>query len=383
MVLTPLLGVVLGTAANAQQLPVFPALAWEERPPASQGVDAWRLQAAVEYLKSNAPRDGVDELVIIRNGFLIWKGPHSERIHGIWSVTKSFTSTVLGLLVDDGRITLDAKVHDVLPALSADYPDVTIRHLITMTSGYQAWGDTGTKGFSGGKRASPFTLSPTPLFSPPGTQFAYLDSSMNQLANVLTRVIGEPLSAFFKRRIGDPIGMHFDHSNWKDFGVVDGRVVNGGSGSYGVDVRTSACELARLGHLFLHRGQWHHRQLLSPAWVDAATRPQVPVSIPVIARNGFHSDGRGTYGFGWWANGVKVDSTRLWPGAPASTYAAVGFNNNRLFVLPDWQMVIVRLGRDQAGGFFFERRFLIRDSIWGEFLRKIGESILPEPDLPR
>jgi hypothetical protein len=51
-----------------------------------------------------------------------------------------------------------------------------------------------------------------------------------------------------------------------------------------------------------------------------------------------------------------------------------------MFVLPDWDMVIVRLGRDQAGGFFFERRFYIDETTWSEFLRKIGESILHTSD---
>jgi hypothetical protein len=74
---------------------------------------------------------------------------------------------------------------------------------------------------------------------------------------------------------------------------------------------------------------------------------------------------------------VKADGLRLWPGAPPSTYAAAGFNNNRLFVIPDWQMVIVRLGQDQTGGFF------IRANTWSEFLRQIGASILPVSGQPQ
>jgi CubicO group peptidase (beta-lactamase class C family) len=274
--------------------------------------------------------------------------------------------------VDDGRLTLDTKVQEVLPSLAAVYPDITYRHLTTMTSGYQALGDEPAGWYTWGPSATPFTPSPTPLFSPPGTRYAYWDSAMNQLAHALTRVAGEPLRVLFKHRIADPIGMPADQWYWGDFGIVDGMVVNGGAGNHGAGMHTSARTLARLGWLFLKRGQWHTRQLISADWVDAATRPQVPTSIPLATRERSPSNGRGIYGFNWWANGLKGDGSRPWSGAPPSTYAAAGFNNNRLFVVPDWDMVIVRLGQDQSGG------FSITASTWSEFLRQIGESLQPD-----
>jgi hypothetical protein len=79
IVLMLLFGAVLEAAAAAQQVTVFPGRDWEERPPKSQGLDASKLQAAVDYLKAHAPHDGTDELVIIRHGFLLWKGAHSDR----------------------------------------------------------------------------------------------------------------------------------------------------------------------------------------------------------------------------------------------------------------------------------------------------------------
>lgn len=57
-------------------------------------------------------------------------------------------------------------------------------------------------------------------------------------------------------------------------------------------------------------------------------------------------DGRGVYGFNWWVNGVGADRRRKWPAAPPWTFAASGFNNNKCFVVPEWQRVIVRLGLD-------------------------------------
>jgi CubicO group peptidase (beta-lactamase class C family) len=120
----------------------FPGARWVEAAPESRGLDPLALRAAVDFLKANAPRDGVDELVIVRRGALVWRGPEIDRVHGTWSCTKSFVSTVLGLLVDDGKVQLDTKVATALPSLAASYPDVTFRHLTTMTSGYRAEGDT-------------------------------------------------------------------------------------------------------------------------------------------------------------------------------------------------------------------------------------------------
>ncbi len=120
---------------------VFPARDWQQVTPESQGLDAARLQAAVDYLRENTGPDGVKEVVIVRNGYLVWKGSSITKVHGVWSATKSFTSTVLGLLADDGKATPDTRARDIVPALATAYPDVTLRHFTTMTSGYRAMKD--------------------------------------------------------------------------------------------------------------------------------------------------------------------------------------------------------------------------------------------------
>lgn len=84
------------------------------------------------------------------------------------------------------------------------------------------------------------------------------------------------------------------------------------------------------------------------------------------------ADGRGTYGFNWWANGLASDGTRKWPGAPAGTYSASGYNNNDMFVIPEWNMVIVRLGLDEG-----QRK--ISDEVYSNFIEQVGNAIT---DLP-
>jgi CubicO group peptidase (beta-lactamase class C family) len=346
---------------------VFPGDRWQKADPASQGVDAAKLEAAVEFLKAHSGRDGVGQLVIVRNGYLIWQGEEADKVHGVWSCTKSFTSTCLGLLVDDGKCTLDTRAKELLPGMAETYPAVTLRHFTTMTSGYRAVGDEPRGGYLHGPSRTPFVPGPEPLFAP-GSHYAYWDSAMNQFAHVLTRIAGEPLDELFQRRIADPIGMDPDEWRWGDFGEINGLRVNGGSGNNNNHVFISARQMARLGWLFLHRGRWRGRQLISSEWVDQATSVQVPAATP-LGHPESGIDGPGVYGFNWWRNGRHPHGKRKWPGAPESTFAASGHNNNDMFVIPEWSMVIVRLGLDQSD-------HEITDEEYGQFLGNVGRSII-------
>jgi CubicO group peptidase (beta-lactamase class C family) len=352
--------------AAASSKMVFPGEHWQEASPESQNVDSTKLRAAVSYLRDNSGADGVKELVIIRNGHVIWEGTNIDKIHGVWSLTKSFTSTVLGLLIDDDKATLDTLAKDHVPSMAVTYPHVTLRHFTTMTSGYYAVGDEPRGSYKHGPSPTPFRPAQMPLFTPPGSKYAYWDSAMNQFANVLTHIAAEPMETLFNRRIADPIGMDRAKWDWGDFGKVDGIVVNGGSGNGNKHIRISARELARFGHLFLNRGKWKNKQLISASWVDVATKSHVPASMPLERLSG--ADGRGVYGYNWWANGIKPDGRRRWPGAPHGAYAASGYNNNDMFVIPEWNMVIVRLGLDQ-------RDSKITAAVYSTFLEKVGEAI--------
>src|SRR5688572_22692948 len=105
--------------------------------------------------------------------------------------------------------------------------------------------------------------------------------------------------------------------------------------------------MARFLHLYRNEGRWNGRRLIRRMWVRQAKAGQVPASLP-WAQPESQIDGRGCYGFNWWANGAKPDGHLTWPDAPTRTFAARGHNNNWCFVIPEWKMVIVRLGLDQA-----------------------------------
>jgi CubicO group peptidase (beta-lactamase class C family) len=355
---------LLAALAWPAQTTIFPDIHWQSASPESQGLNSARLREAVALLDRTVGKDGARELAIVRHGRLIWAGPDADKVHGIWSFTKSFTSTALGLLIDDGKCALDSRAQEFVPELAGHYPNVTLRHFTTMTSGYRALGDEPQGTYYHGPSKTPFLPNPQPLFTPPGSQYAYWDSAMNEFGLVLTRIAGEPLEQLFKRRIGDPIGMNPKQWHWGILATNNGVAVNGGSGNGNRHIFISAREAARFGLLFLNHGNWNGRQVLSARWVEQATRVQVPAATP-WAHPVSEIDGRGVYGFNWWVNGVKPDGQRKLPGAPQGTFWASGHNNNKCFVIPEWDMVIVRLGLDGKAP----------DQVWNDFLAKIGESL--------
>jgi acetyl esterase/lipase/CubicO group peptidase (beta-lactamase class C family) len=344
----------------------FPGATWETASPESQGVDSAGLQAAIEYLKSHTPRDGVDKLVIVRHGRVIWAGPKADEQQKIWSATKSFTSTVLGLLIAQGRCTLDTRAVEFIPELDDAHPEygqITLRHLATMTSGYNAVGGNYDDEKVDG---SDTPLSPGEPYFAPGSKYRYFDDAMRMFGHCLTRIAGEPLEDYFRKHVAEPIGLK--DWDWKDFGPTNGIVVNQVEGGMHITAR----EAARFGLLILNQGSWNGQSLVPAEWLTQAATVQVPADLPFEGR----ADGRGVYGFNWWLNGIKPDGTRKWPGGTPRTHAARGHNNNEIIVVPELHIVVTRLGLDEGGS-----GFKISDDHWGGFLARLGQACITD-DVP-
>jgi len=368
------------TQRDTYQTMVFPGSDWDELSPESVGVDSQKLTVALDYLGAHTGRDGLAKAIVVRDGYLIWQGAKADQMQGVWSITKSFTNAVLGVLYDDGVASLDTLAYPYAPTLRQHYATVTLRHFATMTSGYRAVGDDDV---SYGQSATPFYPA-APLFAPPGSAFAYWDSAANEYAYVLSQIAREPLERVFERRIATFIGMSRDSWRWDNYGRVDGIVVNGGAGNQAM-MSISAKQLGRFGHLFLNRGRWNGRQVLSEWWVDQSMALQVPTGIPLGSCKVSDFDGRGIFGLlAWWTNGILPDvryganctgyvasAQRHWPDAPIGTRALIGYNNNRMFVIPEWRMVVVRLGLDQQDG-------AVSEEVYNNFLEKIGDAITSE-----
>jgi CubicO group peptidase (beta-lactamase class C family) len=297
-------------------------------------------------------------MVIVRKGRIIWKGPGVDNIHELYSCSKVFTSTVLGVLATDGKLEVDDPVVAYYPELDdgpdgqVAYDQMTFRELVTMTSGYNSKaGDCWYLQKQGKFHecyicTQGYTIPGKPKF-PPGTTWQYDDQDVHMLGYVLTRIAGRSLEEVFRERIAGRIGMV--NWEWSDYGLRDGVFFNNPAGTPYIDtalamndiqggIWTTPGEFARLGLLYLNYGRWKTDQLLDSSFVDRAMSNQVPVTLPFN-----NMDLAGRYGFYWWTNGIRKDGTRPWPSAPPRTAAAHGGSRNFCFVIPEWDMVIVRM----------------------------------------
>jgi CubicO group peptidase (beta-lactamase class C family) len=354
---------------------VFPGEDWQIATPENHGIDAVKLYEAIDYLHTNSGGVGANETVIVRNGYLIWQGSDVNNIHEIYSCTKTFTSTVLGILAKDGILSINDKANKYFHKLDDKYPEyakIRLDHLATMTSGYDsivgdAWKFYNIDRSKHHKCVLSFTTPGPPLFIA-GKSFKYHDPAVHILGYILTQAAGESLEQIFRKRIADQIGMR--HFAWSNYGYRDDILFNNPAGTPGKEqggIYSSPRDLARYGLLYLNRGNWNGRQLLDTSFVERATSTQVPAEMETK-----YFDLTGRYGFFWWTNGIMADGTRPWPSAPPKTFAAHGAGRNFIFVIPEWSMVIVRLSPAPDGHINVGT---VKKSVWEKFFSRLKYSI--------
>jgi CubicO group peptidase (beta-lactamase class C family) len=351
------IGLMISACTPSATEMTFPGVEWQRVEPESQNVNKVVMLEALEYLESKSFEDGNKEVMIIRNGLVIYAGSSIENKHNIWFCSKSFTSTVLGMMIEEGKCKLDDPVYLYEPSLKDKYPQVTFRHFSTMTSGYNALGDSRWN-----EQSEDWSLTPyepdEPLFEP-GTAFAYWDEAMMMHGRVLTRILGQTMQSYLEEKVTSKI--NFGDWEWYNEGEIDEISINNGC----TNVMVNATQLARFGHLYLNNGNWNGIQLIPEPWVKMATTVQVSESTPVADTDRKSTKGSGAYGFNWWVNGGLSPM----PDAPPKTYYASGLNHNVCFVIPEWNMVIVRMGVD---GNPPEGKHVI----WNEFLKRLSDAIL-------
>ena len=330
--------VLVGCLSSCADRPgqVFPAAEWERSSPAAQGIDPEVLDHALDYLAGHCKENDLDETLVVRNGYIVWAGDSIERVHDIWSCTKSFTSTAVGMMAEEGLLTLDRPVAGHEHRLDSLYPTATYRHFLTMTSGYNAVGATRwPTDVSEDWSLTPYEPA-APLF-PPGTAYAYWDEAMIMFGRALTRAAGTSLNDYLDERLFTPIGI--PRRAWWGEGEVDGHPINFG----GTGLKMSAAEHARFGWLMLNGGDWDGQQLVPADYVAAATRNQVPTTIAIGDTDRRGTDGRGIYGYNWWVINAGKDS-------PVDAAFTSGLNHNVCLIVPAWNLVLVRQGTDGNPG---------------------------------
>jgi CubicO group peptidase (beta-lactamase class C family) len=279
------------------------------------GVSAAGREAHRAYLQEKGTRAAV----VVRGGRIAaewyWDGADAATQLPCYSTTKSIASTAIGLLVDEGTLGLDESAAKYVPEWREDARrDVTIRHLLTMTSGIR--NESGKLGEAADKIALGISQ---PLVKPPGTVFDYNNCACAALSVIIRSASGREMADFLRGRLYEPLGMTgLRHE------MSAGKTVPYSG------LRITARDAARFGYLFLRRGRWEERQIISAAWIDRACHSG--------------SEANPDYGFLWWVN-----ARGAWKDLPRDAYSAQGMYGNNVTVLPSHDMVIVRLIGDAPG----------------------------------
>lgn len=387
-----LIGVSWVLPAHSQEpdlLPLtFPGAEWQSAEPEQVGLSRAGLETALAYLEPLVEDEGgLDRMMIIKNGYVVYAGSHAYEAGPTNCSSKAFTSTVTGMLMQNGHVSLTDHAANWAEFLQPDYSGITLKHFLTSTSGYDGVGGTYGQSLDGSlTHCDPAA----PLFSP-GTNFHYHDDAARVFGYVLTRVIEEQtahanLHDFFAAKIGDKIGINLTRFHWdiidhngsppREYpGELDCRdAVNG--------VQVAASEFARLAHLWLNDGKWRDQQILDPGYIDSARRPRVAVSVdwlntdlnagpwgdPVGTRRdrSLSRPGPGRYGYLWWTNGRNAAGEKLLPDCPEDLFWAQGGRGKRVFIFPDEGVIVIRLGdRNGAGS---------DPMVWNTFFRHLFNS---------
>ncbi|MEU0061381.1 serine hydrolase domain-containing protein [Streptomyces sp. NPDC006334] len=271
---------------SARPLPVSP--------PSAQGVEAEGVHAFLDAVDASEVVEP-HSLMILRHDHVVaagWWAPYTaDRLHLLYSLSKSFTSTAAGLAVAEGLIGLDDPVLRYFPELDADVTDprsraLRVRHVASMASGHESETLDRARALDPDDLVRGFLLLPPER--EPGTVFAYNQPATFTLAAILQRVTGARLTDWLRPRLLDPLGI--GEVAW--LSDRSGREL-GFSGLHGA---TDA--VARLGLLYLREGRWQGERLLPAEWVAEATRAHIPTAGAM--GDGDRSDWDRGYGLQFW-----------------------------------------------------------------------------------
>ena len=301
-------------------------------------VDAAALQAASDWaFDRESPHQVTLSLLVVHRGDIV----HERYADGVdrttrtrtWSTAKSIASTLIGMLVDDGKLALDAPLgFDFLPEEAAAPESdprsaITLRHALNMSSGLQTVDNDGQE-YAVGSGMSYWAGASSvqgarrrALIREPGTNWDYENYDTLLAVYAMKRALGSEKKyvEFPRKRLLDPIGMRNTLLSTDRFGdfILSSQVY------------TNARDPARFGLLYLQNGLWNGERLLSEEWVDFVRTP-----APSTA-------GRGNfYGGQFWL--VPDERTDV----PKDAYSTAGNRGQFVVIVPSHDLVIVRRGLD-------------------------------------
>ena len=247
-----------------------------------------------------------------------------------WSIAKSVMHAVTGIMVGDGLVTVDDVItHPVwVGARASQRPPISIRHALEMRDGLrwnERYDDVGTSDvkemlWGRGRRDMARYVAERPVAHLPGTTYAYSSGTTNLLSFHLSQVLrdhGADMAGYLATRLFAPLGMHRATPKFDAAGTWIASTY----------CFATAQDFLRFGLLYLRDGNWAGQRILPAGWVAAAATPQ-----PDVLDEGWG------YGRHWWTL----------PNLPGAFFAN-GFAGQFILVVPEHELVVVRLGTSPTG----------------------------------
>lgn len=233
--------------------------------PEAEGVSSEDILNFIEAVENSEHE--MHSLMILRHGKVIaegWWNPYERELkHTMYSTSKSFTSTSVGLAVFEKRLNLNDKVVTFFPkdlpeTISPNLAALTVKDLLTMSVGQQP-----DPTISIASQDSNWVKSflATPVVYKPGTKFLYNTMATYMLSAIVQKVTGERVIDYLKPRLFEPLNI--EGADWE----IDPKGIN--TGGWGLRIKTE--DMAKFGQLYLQKGKWENQQILPAEWVEDAT----------------------------------------------------------------------------------------------------------------
>ena len=292
--------------------------------PELQGMSSSVLDSMMLFIKNTNPN--IHHLTIIRNNKTVLDAdiyPYSSQyIHDVASVTKSFTSLLIGIAIDKRFIKNEnEKVLKFFPEVinhNQHLDSLKIKDLITMTSGFDCGVSDGEKALSNMRKTNDWIrfIFNLPMTSKPGETFSYCSCNFYLLSEIIYRATKLIPHEFAKKYLLDPLGI--SNSKW----LTNYKGINNGWG----DLFLYPADMTKIGKLVLDKGKWQSKQIVSEQWINKSLKTFI--KLP---------DDKG-YGYGWWTND-KV-----------GYYEAAGRGRQTISVIPSQNMIVTMLGGEFDAG---------------------------------
>ena len=274
----------------------------------------------------------LQSIMILKDGKIVfqrWENGGAPNVpHVMHSVSKSFCATAVGMAIDEGKLKLTDKLVDFFPdklpgKVSSNLKAITIRDLLTMNCGHETEVRIEDKGGKPADWVEAFLAHP--VTKKPGTWYCYNSMGTYMLSAIVQKVTGEKVLDYLTPRLFEPLGIQ--KPRWDE----SPQHIN--CGGWGLYLKTE--DMAKFGQLFLQKGMWKGKRLISEAWVEEASKYQVP-SVPAGTRpDEIEKKGLTTDNCAW----LLGYGYQMWR-CPENSYRADGARGQYIIVCPDKGAVI-------------------------------------------